>query len=62
MTRRSKLTLNKSINLHCLYFLKTHIIMYKRFLPKGQFRNVMFETVFLNNLAWVAGKYIKYNS
>ena len=44
MVRRSKRRLNKNINVHCLSFLKT----YKRFLTQGQFRNVMFETVFLN--------------
>ena len=41
---RSKLRLNRNTNLHCLSFLKK----YKRFLTQGQFRNVMFETVFLN--------------
>ena len=46
---RSKLRLNKNINLHRLSFLKK----YKRFLTQGQFTNVMFETV--------AGKYIQYN-
>ena len=40
----SKLKRNKNINLQCLSFLKT----YKRFLTQGQFRNVRFETAFLN--------------
>ena len=48
MVRRSKRRLNKNINVHCLSFLKT----YKRFLTQGQFRNVMFETVFLNKSCW----------
>jgi len=51
---RSKLGLNKNINLQFLSFLKT----YKRLLTQGQFKNVMLETVFLNK-SWCSGRKVQ---
>ena len=54
MARRSKLRLNKNINLYCPFFLKT----YKRFLIPGQFRKNMLEKVFLKkSCCWQESTY-----
>ena len=48
---RSKFGLNKNINSENI----------KRLLTQGKFKNILMETVFLTNLAAVAGKYERYD-